>query len=182
MLTASSAMAEVLGLAVGAVLLLAPGVLRAGGRWRRWLLEIDLVPLLDRPRTVERPLYRHHYAFGAAVIVGALASLATLWELRDYPLVTAMLSGILGAWGARVAILMTWASAVFALGIGVLVLIRPSALKKMEAAANRWIEPFASTGRLGIPAGYGVISRFVLRLPRLAGLLLLASGLACLML
>jgi hypothetical protein len=182
MLTASSAMAEVLGLAVGAVLLLAPGVLRAGGRWRRWLLEIDLMVLLDRRRAVERYLYRHHYALGAAVIVGALASLVTLWALRDDPLVTGVLSGILGAWGARVVIITSWALAMFALGIGVFVLIRPSALKKMEAAANRWIEPFPSAGRPGAPAGYSVISRFVLRLPRLTGLLLLASGLGCIML
>jgi hypothetical protein len=181
-LTATSATAGVLDLAVGAVLLLAPEVLRADGRWRRWLLEIDLTAPLDRRRTVERPLYRHHRAFGAAVIAGALVSLATLWELRNDPLMTGVFPEILGAWGGWAMILAAWMLTAFALGIGVFVLIRPSALKKMETAANRWIEPFQTADRPGGPAVYGVIGGFVLRLPRLAGLLLLASGLACLIL
>ena len=181
-MTATSAIASVLGVAAGAVLLRAPGVLRAGGRWRRWLLELDLVALLDLRRTIERPLYRHHRVFGAVVIAGAVSCFAALWALERKPALAGALFESAGTWGGWAAILAAWALAAFALGIGVFVLIRPSALKKLEAAANRWIEPILSTGRPEAPAGYGVISRFVLRMPRLTGLLLLASGLGCIML
>ena len=34
------------------------------------------------------------------MIVGAVASLVTLWQLRDHSLVTGVLPGIRGAWGA----------------------------------------------------------------------------------
>jgi hypothetical protein len=181
-LTAASAIAGVLDVAVGAVLLLAPGVLRAGGRGRRWLLELDLIALLDSRLTIERPLYRHHRVFGAVVIAGALSCFAVLWALQRQSALAGALFGSAGTWGGWAAILAAWALAAFALGIGVFALIRPSALKKIEAAANRWIEPIPSTGRPEAPAGYGVISRFVLRMPRLTGLLLLASGLGCILL
>jgi hypothetical protein len=141
---------------------------------------IDLVALLDRRRTIERSLYRHHYGFGAAVIVGAVASLVTLWELRDQPLVTGVLPEILGAWGAEAVIVASWALTVFALGIGVFLLIRPSALKGFETAANRWMEPFPSSTKATVPAESG-INRLILRAPRFTGLLLLAAGLGCLL-
>lgn len=147
----------------------------------RWLLEIDLIALLDRRQSIERPLYRHHNAFGAAVIVGAVALLVTLWELRDHPLVTGVLPGILGAWGIRAVILTSWALAVFALGIGVFLLIRPSALKGFETAANRWIESFPSAGKPGGPAGEKLVTPLVLRAPRLTALVLMAAGIACLL-
>ncbi len=174
--------AGALGVAAGVALLIVAGRTPRERTWlRRWLLEIDLLALLDRRRSIERPLYRHHYAFGAAVIVGAVASLATLWELHNDPLVTGVLPGVLGAWGAGAAILVSWALAAFALGIGVLLLVRPSALKGFETAANRWIELFPSAGKPGGPAGEAFIPRLVLRAPRLAALLLLAAGIACLL-
>ncbi|MBI2752896.1 MAG: hypothetical protein HYX46_05210 [Betaproteobacteria bacterium] len=181
-LAAILGIAGALGVAAGAGLLIVPGrTLRERTALRRWLLEIDLIALLDRRKSIERPLYRHHYAFGAAVIVGAVVLLVTLWELRDHSLATGVLSGILGAWGVRAVILTSWALAVFALGIGVFLLIRPSALKGFETAANRWIEPFPSAGKLGGPAAEGIITRLVLRAPRLTALLLLAAGIACLL-
>ena len=173
--------AGALGVAAGAGLLIVPGrTLRGRTALRRWLLEIDLIALLDRRQAIERPLYRHHYAFGAAVIVGAVASLVTLWNLRDYRLVTGLLPEFLGAGGVGAVILTSWALAVFALGIGLFLLIRPSALKEFETAANRWIEPFPSSTKDTVPTETG-INRLILRAPRFTALLLLAAGLACLL-
>jgi hypothetical protein len=76
--------------------------------------------------------------------------------------------------------LTSWALALFALGIGVFLLVRPSALKGLETAANRWIEPFPSSTKATVPAETG-INRLILRAPRFSGLLLLAAGLACLL-
>ena len=174
--------AGALGIFAGAVLLILPGqALRGRTRWRRWFFEIDLVALLDRRRTIERYLYRRHRAFGAAVVAGAVASLVTLWQLRDQSLAAGVLPGTLGAWGVKALILTSWASAIFALGIGMILVIRPSALKALEAVANRWIALFPAAGDPGAPAGEDFITRLVLRAPRLTALLLLAAGIACLL-
>jgi len=154
------------------LLLLAPGALREGSRWRRWMLDVDLAALLDARRAIERPLYRHHRVFGAAVIAGALAWFATLWALRDRLPVPGEFAGTMTLAGCTLA--------AFALCIGVFLVIRPSALKGLEAAANRWIEPFPSGGRRDAPTGYyEFIRRVVLRAPRFTGLLLLTAGLGC---
>lgn len=182
-LAAICGIAGALGVAAGAGLLIVPErALRERTALRRWLFEIDLISLLDRRRSIERPLYRHHYAFGAAVIVGAVVSLVMLWDLRDQPVVTGVLRGILGAWGVGAVILTSWGLAVFVLGIGVFLLFRPSALKGIETASNRWIESFPSAGKPGGPAGEEFITRLVLRAPRLTALLLLAAGIGCLLL
>ena len=174
--------AGALGVAAGAGLLIVPDrVLRESTGLRRWLFEIDLVALLDRRRTIERTLYRHHYAFGTTVIVGAVALFVTLWELRDHSLLTDALPRFIGTSGVRVAILASWTLALFALGIGVFLLVRPSALKGVEAVANYWIEPFPSTGKRSNPAAENFITLLVLRAPRLTALALMAAGLACLL-
>ena len=174
-LSVISGIAGVLGVAVGALLLIVPvRVLRERTALRRWFLEINLAALLDQRHTIERPLYRHHYAFGAIVIAGAIASLVTLWKFRDHPLVTSVLLGSLGTWGFEAVILTSWVLAVFALGIGAFLLVRPSALKRFETAANRWIEPFPSAGEI-------FITHFVLCAPRITALLLLAAGIASLL-
>jgi len=175
-LAAICGIAGALAVAAGAGLLITGGrTLRRRTALRRWLLETDLVALLDRRRSIERPLYRHHRAFGAAVIVGAVVCLAALWALDDHPLLTDVLPEILGAWGAEAVILTSWALAVFALGIGMFLLIRPSALKGFEAAANRWIEVLPSSTKDTVPAETD-INRVILRAPRFAGILLLLIG------
>ena len=171
-----------LGFAVGAALLMVPRrtLHERTGLWR-WLFEVDLVALLDRRKTIERALYRHHCAFGVAVIVGAVALLAALWGLRNQPLVTSVLPAVLGALGAGAVMLTSWTLAVFALGIGMFLLVRPSALKGVEAAANRWIEPFPSAGDPAAFAGETIVTRLVLQAPRLSALVLMAAGIACLL-
>ena len=167
-----SSTAGALGIAAGALLLLAAGALRKGSRWRRWLLDVDLAALLDARRAIEQPLYRHHRVFGAAVIAGALAWFATLWTLRDRLPVPREFAGTMTLAGCTLA--------AFALGVGVFLVIRPSALKGLEAVANRWIEPFPSGGRRNAPAAYyEFIKQLVLRAPRFTGLLLLTAGLGC---
>jgi hypothetical protein len=180
-LAAVCGIAGVLGIAVGAGLLIAPErTLRERNALRRWFLETDLIALLERRRSIERPLYRHHFAFGAAVSAAALALLATLWKSRDHALVTDALPRLLGARGAEALILAGWALAVFALGIGVFLLMRPSALKGLESVSNRWIEIFPYAGKTAGAAEQALITRAVLRAPRLTALLLMAAGICLL--
>jgi hypothetical protein len=173
--------AGTIGLAAGAGLLIADErMLRERSALRRWLLEIDLIALFDRRRSIERVLYRHHRAFGAAVIVAAIAWLVTLWALNDHPLAMTVLAKILRPLDVEAVILTSWVLAVFALGIGLILLIRPSALKKLEAAANRWVEPFPPSNNGTVPAETGV-NWVILRAPHFVGVFLFAAGLVCLL-
>lgn len=82
---------------------------------------------------IERFVYRHHRVFGACVLIGAgvyLASIAAnglLWP-----------SGAPGILGVLLPMLTLLHLAL--LPFGAVMLLRPSLLKRLEAASNRWIE------------------------------------------
>src|SRR4051812_32957639 len=111
-LTVFCGIAGAVALAAGVGLLIVPGRMLHERTWR-WLFENDLIAVLDQRRAIERRIYRHHYASGAAVITGAVALLSILWRLREHRLVTNTLPGILGDYGARAVIVTSWALAVF---------------------------------------------------------------------
>lgn len=124
------------------------------------LLNGGLQEVLERPRRVERFIYRHHRLFGSAIAAGAMALLALLGAGQSRLFGTVLPGGS----GGRVAMLLVWALAVAVLVIGIIVLVRPSALKGVEALANRWIELFPVT----------------MRTSRQIGVLLLVVGIVCL--
>jgi hypothetical protein len=180
-LAAICGIAGVLGLAAGAWLLLASEKSQPGHpALQRWLFELNLMALLDRNRRIERRLYRHHRVFGATVVVGAVALLAALWLLHSHPAATELLEDNLGAWGAWALILTSWTLAALTLGAGVFLFRRPSALKGVETAANRWIEAMPMTTRITVSAERPV-TRLLLGSPRVAGILLLLAGSGCLL-
>ena len=158
------------------MLLVPERILREQNPLRQWLLERDLVALLNRYRRIERPLYRHHNIFGTAVIAGAFILLAFLGKLHMHLFA---ISASTPPMGVRLAMLAGWALAIMTLSIGVTLVIRPSALKGIEAMANRWIEPFSIPVRRSVPADNGV-SRLILRFPKPTGMLLLVAGIVCL--
>ncbi len=173
--------AGTLGIATGAGLLAIPEkMLREHTLLRRWLFDADFFATLNHYQPIERLLYRHHRAIGAAVVLGALAGFMPLLWLYDHPSATEALTRTLGFWGARAVILSGWALAFFTLAVSLLLLIRPSAIKGFESVANRWIEPFPPSRNSTALASRG-INRLILRAPRLTGLLLLAAGIACLL-
>ncbi len=104
-----------------------------GGR----LLNSRLQEVLERQRFVERFIYRHHRLFGSAIVAGALVLLALLGAGQ-----ARFGTAWLGRSGGRDAVFLVWALAVAALVIGIIVLVRPSALKGVETLANRWIQLF----------------------------------------
>lgn len=92
-----------------------------------WLLEP-----LESPYSVERFLYRHHRWFGALVVISTgfvlwrIASTGLLWSSRAPGLEMTMLWLLVVACG-------------FAFLAGVIIFLRPSTLKPVEARANRWV-------------------------------------------
>lgn len=109
---------------------------------RGGLLNDRLRKVLERPRGVERFIYRHHRSFGVAIIVGALALLI----VAQAGLFRAILPG--GS-RAQVAMILVCALAAAVFVIGMIVMLRPSSLKGVEALANRWIQffPAVATAR-----------------------------------
>jgi len=156
--------------AAGAGLLLMPKRMpRAQGGLQQWLLEHNLATKLNRYQSIERPLYRHHRIFGTAVIAGAFILLALLGRLYTYLFASGTLIHLPGVW---LAMLAGFALAIMILVIGITIVIRPSALKRLEAISNRWIEPFPAS------ADYGI--NLIWRFPKQTGMLLLMAGIACL--
>jgi cell division protein FtsW (lipid II flippase) len=133
------------------------------------LLKSSLLEVFERQRRVERFIYRHHRLFGAAI---AAAALLLLVLIGMYHHRTAETSVWRFAPGVQAAMIAAYALAVFALIVGIYVGIRPSALKRVEALANRWIEPF--------PRDVSGVAPLNVRRNFIRGMLLLLTGLACL--
>ncbi|MEX0914477.1 MAG: hypothetical protein WDZ60_01170, partial [Wenzhouxiangellaceae bacterium] len=87
----------------------------------------------DRPRRIERFVYRHHRLFGTAIVLGALlylwriASIGLLWPSAGH---SAWLSGLPALTVLHLLVLP----------FGTVMLIRPSLLKRIEQTSNRWID------------------------------------------
>ncbi len=100
--------------------------------------------LLDRQWPIERLVYRHHRPFGAVVLT---ASVFCLWQLTR-PEQAAVLSG------QSPASILLWVLLLAQCGnlaIGLIVFFRPSLLRPLERASNRWHE-------LRVPAKGGPMS------------------------
>lgn len=137
---------------------------------------------LDVPRDVDRWFYRHHRLYGAAVVVLALFLLYFLVFGYDRPAWHALF-GVAYRDFALIVIdaarIVLWILAVFALLVGTVTWVRPSALRALEARANRWL----TTRRLtrGLEREYRGPDAFVTRYPRAVGAVIaLTSGLSLL--
>ena len=120
-----------------------------------------LQDLLERPWRVERMVYRHHRLVGSAIILGALVLLGVLGIKHTHLSGAGLLKGS----GARAAEFLVWVTALMALVVGLVVWVRPSALKRVEALANRSIQLSPAKK---------------IRAQRPIGVLLLLAGITCL--
>ncbi|GIX22270.1 MAG: hypothetical protein KatS3mg121_1053 [Gammaproteobacteria bacterium] len=148
---------------VGLVALLWPAALL---RWNRRSAEKVSLPLdwLDRPIRVERWLYRRNRLAGALLLAaGAYLLWAVVRRLPGAPLPAGWREALL-AGGALAAVL--------GLTVGLVVLLRPSALKPLERWSNRWIElPTAALDRES-----DILERWVAAHTRLFGAIVLAAA------
>ena len=172
----------VLALAVGALLLAKPEALFAlNARLSRWIDTRSTFGVLDQPRHLERFFYRHHRVLGVLIVLGAgyvlwrwafhydrdelLALLGRRWVTAGLDWIPAALE----------AVLVTLHTVVLVLGA--LIMFRPSLLKGVERAANRWQQ--ASTTPLDSVVGSldGTFEGY----PRVSGLLLVITASWCLL-
>ncbi|HUK03696.1 MAG TPA: hypothetical protein VLV90_01290 [Burkholderiales bacterium] len=117
--------------------------LRIAERLDRWISTREVVKPLEEFRTISRPLYRMHRLVGALICAGALYSLIVLGLPSGGTAIAKSLSGIgpvrFSAWISDSLRYVLLAGNFGALLFGLVFLMRPSALKSLEAWADRRI-------------------------------------------
>ena len=131
-------------LAVGLFLLIAPRrFLDATARLNRWISTDAAFESLDRSRQADRNFYRRHLWVGALLVFGSLYILYVFWVWYDRARVLLALPEIYNAaasaWIYDSLVFLLRGTGVVGLLAGIVVAVRPSLLKSLEAGANRWI-------------------------------------------
>ena len=139
-------------LALGAVFALAAGLLlvfgsqaafRISERMNRWVSTRAAIRPLEEHRSISRPLYRLHRLVGVLICAGALYSLVVLATPSGGAAIVKSLSGIgpprMSAWLSESLRAILLAGNFGALLFGLVFIVRPSALKSLEAWADRRI-------------------------------------------
>ena len=127
---------SVAGLLVGAVLILRPHwLLRAGPIANRWISTGSLDTMLNISINADSWFYRYRRASGFATLAGASYVLYFFSVQIDKISAGSSYIGVLFDSMVLIALL----GAALALCVALIVLFRPSLLRKFESAANEWI-------------------------------------------
>jgi hypothetical protein len=175
-------------LALGAVFALASGLLlvfgnqsafRISERMNRWVSTRAAIRPLEEHHNISRPLYRLHRLVGALICAGALYSLIVLGMPSGEAAMAKSLSGIgapqFSAWLSESLRYVLLAGNFGALLFGLVFIARPSALKSLEAWADRRISARKSTKAL--EEMHTPADRFVRAHPQLVGVLVILGSL-----
>ena len=175
-------------LLVGAVFALIAGLLlvfrsevafRVSERMNRWVSTRAAIRPLEEHRSISRPLYRMHRLVGALICAGALYSLVVLGMPSGESAIVKSLSGLgparFAAWLGESLRWILLAGNVGALLFGIVFIVRPSALKSLEAWADRRISGRKPTKPL--EEAHLTADRFVREHPRLTGWVVIAGSL-----
>lgn len=167
------------GVAVSLLLIFKPQLMeRVNSMANRWVTARRMNEFLDRSISIEHWFYRHHRAFGAAVILGSLYIVVYFGILFDrayalqrltWRVPPRLMDGLLDA-----LVLSSLTGAVTAFMVGLFLWLRPSLLKGIEGEANQWISSRRAIKMLEVPRDQ--IELFVARhMQRIGWLLLLGS-------
>ena len=163
------------GILLGAGMLFKPDrIVFLNQYFSRWVGTQKLNEQLDRPRWIERYFYRHHRVVGSFLLIGAVFILYVfMFSYNVQKFSAALPSSTKGLWIALTAMLLV--GGVVAALVGIIVLARPSLLRDIEKASNRWI----STDRMAksSDAMHHSFDQSVLRHRKLAGAFLIVGGL-----
>lgn len=178
----SLALGLLLSALVGLLMVLRPARLFSlNERWSRWVDTSGQFAVLDKPRSLERFFYRYHRIAGALITLG---SSYVLWQWtfayrRDG------VFGMLGErwsqpelnWAVTAGEWITVGLHILILAIGLVILFRPSLLRRLELEGNRWHEPVVARALDRI---YSPLERMLQVYPRLSGAVLLLASTWCL--
>lgn len=176
MLFAFAASAAVLGLVSGLWLLIAPGGFAriesiAGSPFslRRGLRPFDI------SRNVDRYFYRHHEAIGLLVIAASTFTLyRTMFDIvpgKVARLLITQYPQVVADWLITSLQYSLLLGNLFAIVVGLVIYVRPSALKDFEARANRWFTARKKT--LWLQSQLGNTGEILRNQPRTLGIIIL---------
>jgi hypothetical protein len=152
---------------------------RIGDRLDRWVSTRAAVKPLEEFRNISRPLYRMHRLVGALICAGALYSLVVLGLPSGEAAISKSLKGIgptyFAAWISESLRYILLAGNLGALLFGLVFIVRPSALKSLEAWADRRI----SERKAVLPLEKMRLSadQFLRRHPKAVGVLVILGSL-----
>ena len=177
----------VIFLLVGAVFALAAGLLlafrsetafRISERMNRWVSTRTAIRPLEQHRSISRPLYRMHRLVGALICAGAIYSLIVLGMPTGESAIVKSLSSLgparFSAWLAESLRWILLAGNFGALLFGIVFIVRPSALKSLEAWADRRISMRRSTKPL--EESHLTADVFVRAHPRFTGVMIILGS------
>jgi hypothetical protein len=152
---------------------------RISERMNRWVSTRAAIRPLEEHHSIARPLYRMHRLVGALICAGALYSLVVLGMPSGESAIVRSLSGIgslrFSAWLSESLRYILLAGNVGALLFGLVFIVRPSALKALEAWADRRISARKSTKPLEVSRLTADV--FVRAHPRPVGVLVILGSL-----
>ncbi len=129
----------------GGFLLLAPAsAIRLSRRLNRWVSTDGFFQILDKPRYHERFYYRWHKAVGMMLLLASLY-IFYMMSFRTNISSAAALAPIfnqneMNEWLYEAMQLFFTGVGVLGAIVGLVIFVRPSALKTLEAKANRWFK------------------------------------------
>ena len=130
-----------LSFAFGVWMLLRPDqALRFNQRASTWVSMERLATVMDKRRSTERLVYHYHLVYGALLLAAGLFTLYVMSGGRWGRNVVTTFS--LGEWSwlvSDVTTLLMITIGLLATVLGIIILIRPSLLRGVEAQLNRWI-------------------------------------------
>ena len=167
----------VLMLAIGIIFLIAPAwAFSTSNKLNRWVSTKTLFDTLDKPRYQERWIYRHHCIFGIIIVLIACyvfyVFLIAIGMDAMVVKLTAFADSEFNKWLFEQVFYIFLGANMIALIIGLIILIRPSALKGFEERSNRWIETNEELARLD----RNITTDLHLGNPRLFGLAVVLGG------
>ncbi len=167
-----------LALAAGLLLVISPQLaLRIGDKLNREFSVGWLKRALDEPRHSEPFIYRHHRAVGLFLLVATTYFFWVFTTGYRTEALVAMFAGTLPT--VVLELLATTTTVVLVIGnalgfaLGIVMLVRPSALKRAEASANRWVDVDQAAEVLNrrVDRAEGFASQY----PRRLGVVILAA-------
>jgi hypothetical protein len=175
-------------LLLGAVFALAAGLLlvissdtafRISERMNRWVSTRAAIRPLEQHHSIARPLYRMHRLVGAMICAGALYSLIVLGMPSGESAIVKSLSSLgpqrFSAWLSESLRYVLLVGNLGALLFGLVFIVRPSALKSLEAWADRRVSARKSTKPLEVSRLTADV--FMRAHPRLVGSVVIAGSL-----
>lgn len=161
------------------ILCLPEHFLRVGKSMSRWIATDHYFETLDRPRYQERFIYKHHFISGGLILAGALYTLVMLIIKVDFDAIPAAMPVVINRfwseWFYMAFYYLLVGANLLAVLVGLVIIIRPSALKRIEEGLNRWV----STGQQlkKLDETHEIALEVLPGNPRLFGLAVMLGGL-----